>query len=287
LLRAIGDPARRFAEDHLRLLRAVRFAARFGLTVEAGTAAAIRANAAKLKGISPERVADELRVMLTPAGTRERAWRMLWEYGLAQVVFRFLSPAAASLDEGRSLFLSVARGEAIAFGLALAAAVLDWRLAGGIELRAAVTKPEVQRAGRAMRDALKVSNEELDEMTGTLEPLGVLLGDAEIPVARRKRFMARTTSGQTRSVLRAIAGLGSFVERVATLEGQFGALEGTEVAPPPLLTGDDLVAAGFAPGPMFKRVLEAVYDAQLEGRVADNAGALKLARELFGGGLAP
>jgi hypothetical protein len=216
---------------------------------------------------------------------------MLWAYGLAPVVFRFLPappppPPGVALDEGRSLFLRVARGEAIPFGLALAAGALDWRLASGFELTAAVTRAEVHRAGRAMRDALKISNEELDEMVGTLEPLGTLLGDRELSVAWRKRFLARPTAAQTRALLRAIAELGTFADRAARLEGQFAALDGTDVAPPPLLTGDDLVAAGFAPGPMFKRALDAVYDAQLEGRVTDDAGALALARELFAGGLA-
>src|SRR5205814_6300590 len=89
VLRAIGEPARRFAEDHLRLLRAVRFAARFGLTIDPTTGQAMRGNAAKLRGISPERVAEELRLMLTPP-TRAAAWRMLWAYGLIDVVFRFL-----------------------------------------------------------------------------------------------------------------------------------------------------------------------------------------------------
>jgi len=106
VLRAIGDAHRRFAEDHLRLLRAVRFAARFGMTVEGETARAIVENATKLKGISPERVADELRLMLTPATTRERAWRMLWEYGLVDVVFRFLpSGAGVEFYGGWSVFL--------------------------------------------------------------------------------------------------------------------------------------------------------------------------------------
>src|SRR5439155_19852315 len=73
-LRAIGNPDERFAEDHLRLLRAVRFASRFGFEIEATTAAAIRAHAHQLPRISPERIADELRRMLT-APARAGAWR--------------------------------------------------------------------------------------------------------------------------------------------------------------------------------------------------------------------
>src|SRR5438552_9198192 len=85
ILRAIGDPNERFEEDHLRMLRAVRFAARFGLTIDQETSDAIAKHAQQLKLISPERIAEELRLMLTPI-TRIRAWRMLWEFQLLPVV---------------------------------------------------------------------------------------------------------------------------------------------------------------------------------------------------------
>src|SRR5688572_14415923 len=170
-LRAIGDAQRRFSEDHLRLLRAVRFAARFGLRVEEGTARAIRANAPQLKGISPERIAEELRAMLTPA-TRGTAWGLLWEYALVDVVFRFLpSSEGADFDPSRSLFVKVAPGKPIPFGFALAAGLLDYRLAGSdgeAELVSLTSPAEVRRAVKAMRDALRISNEELEEMVGVL-----------------------------------------------------------------------------------------------------------------------
>src|SRR5688572_2808762 len=87
LLRAIGNPDERFEEDHLRLLRAVRFAARFGLTIEPETAEAVRKHAPQLKRISPERIADELRRMLTPPKAQS-AWALLRELGLLEVIFR-------------------------------------------------------------------------------------------------------------------------------------------------------------------------------------------------------
>jgi poly(A) polymerase len=282
VLRAIGEPARRFAEDHLRLLRAVRFAARLGFDVEGATASAIRANATKLRGISPERIADELRSMLTPA-TRERAWRLLWEYGLVEVFFRFLPEKPAERtgpDRERSLFLRVEPGRNISFGLALAAAVLEYRTAGGREILALVTRQEIHLVERAMRDGLKLSNDELGAMVGTLEPLAVLLAEAEPAVAAMKRFLARATAGETRALLAALAGLDLFAARVAWLEGEFAELSKGEVAPTPLITGDDLVAAGMRPGPVFKRVLEVVYDAQLEGRVGSKDAALRMAGEL-------
>jgi poly(A) polymerase len=92
------------------------------------------------------------------------------------------------------------------------------------------------------------------------------------------RFLARPTAGPSRALLRAIATLGAHAGRVAKLEADFEELSKVEVAPAPLITGDDLVAEGFRPGPLFRRILDAVYDAQLEGRVGTRDEALTLAR---------
>jgi poly(A) polymerase len=278
-LRAIGDPHHRFAEDHLRLLRAVRFAARFGLTVEAATAEAVRVNAPKLKGISPERIAEELRAMLTPT-TRAAAWPMLWDFGLIDVIFRFLRSAeTVEFDASRSLFLKIAQGRPISFGLALAAAVLEFRLRGMAtpDPTALASRQEIQRAAKAVREALRISNEELDEMVGVPTPLPALLGDTEPTLAAKKRFLARSTAPGTLDLLDAIASLGMHRERIAELRPQLSELARGEVAPPPLITGDDLDAAGMTPGPAFKRILDAVYDAQLEGRVTNRDGAMQMA----------
>src|SRR5687768_5426761 len=93
LLRAIGEPNHRFEEDHLRLLRAVRFAARFGLTIEPVTTQAMARHAQHLVRISPERIAEELRFMLT-APTRVRALEMISEFGFDDVIFRFAKQPA-------------------------------------------------------------------------------------------------------------------------------------------------------------------------------------------------
>ena len=210
-LRAIGDAGRRLSEDYLRLLRAVRFAARFGLRIEDQTGKAIRINAPRLKGISPERIADELRGMMT-AATRGDCWKMLWEYALIDVIFRFL-PAAegAEFDGSRSLFFKLAPGRAISFGLALAAGVLDYRLQGGSQdLVELMSKRELQKTAKAMREALRISNEELDEMVGVLSPLAALLGEPEPGMAAKKRFLARPTAALTRELLEGIAALGLY-----------------------------------------------------------------------------
>src|SRR5205085_1385141 len=91
LLRAIGDPGTRFTEDKLRMLRAVRLAARFGLTIEPATEEAVRAMAAQITVVSAERIADELRKMLVDPH-RARAMRLFMDLGLAAAVMPELLP---------------------------------------------------------------------------------------------------------------------------------------------------------------------------------------------------
>jgi poly(A) polymerase len=267
VLRAIGEPNHRFEEDHLRLLRAVRFASRFGLTIEPATAAAIRAHAPQLKWISPERIAEELRLMLTPV-TRAAAFDMLVNFGLLDIVFRFVDREIQSASE---IFHRLAPGRSIPFSLALAGIVAA-RFSG-----ATLDKPFLQKLTKAKRQALRPSNEELDDFVEILEGVR-LLREAPQTLAFKKRFLARPTSKLTRVLMDAIAGDSQeWNERRRELD----LLEAIEFAPAPLITGDDLTAAGYQPGPMFKRVLEAVYDAQLEDRVGTKDQAMLLARELF------
>jgi poly(A) polymerase len=283
LLRAIGRPEERFAEDHLRLLRAVRFAARFAMDIDPATAAAIERDAPLLKQISPERIADELRLMLT-APTRSAAWMMLWRFRLVDVIYRFLPlKAGTALEPQRSIFLSMAPGAAVSFGLALAGAGIDarWQESGfdvGI-VRGWFAKKDVQKLVKAMRQGLKLSNEESDELAGVLEGIDPLLADAEPRVAVMKRFLARPTSGGSRKLLDALDAAGLFAERIEWLRGQLAELEQEDVAPPPLVTGDDLTAAGLTPGPIFKAILDAVYDAQLEGRVVTKEEGMEMVEE--------
>ena len=310
VVRAIGDPERRFEEDHLRLLRAVRFAARLGFGIEPVTAAAVRRHAPQLARISPERVGEELRAMLTPP-TRGLAWRLLNELDLAPVLFRFLpapittaktantasaSNATNAADTPNApnapnpshrpspYFARVAPGRAIPLGLSLAAAALEYlrpSLPDGRGVRTLFERSVVQKMTEALRRALRISNEESDDVLGTLEGLAPLARDDPPGLAVLKRFLARPTAPLSRDLLAALAD--EIGRRVAELQGRLVELEHTEYAPPPLITGDDLTAAGWKPGPLFKRVLEAAYDAQLEGRVRTREEAMALAEGLVKG----
>jgi poly(A) polymerase len=281
VLRAIGDPDARFAEDHLRLLRAVRFAARFGFTYDPATLSAIRRHAPKLARIAPERIADELRRMLLLPGVRQRAFGDLWDTTLAGVVFRHLpeKPTAPSL--GASLFLSLPADEPIPFGLAIAAAALDVRRLGreGGDVRLLLEPHEIRRIDRAMRQTLRYSNDESDALVGSLD-LGLLLQDALPSVAMLRRFLARAHAPAARMMLRALASVGQQAARIAWLEPTLERLARLEIGPDPLVSGDDLIAAGLSPGRQFKRILDEVYDAQLEDRVQTREQAMQLALSL-------
>ena len=276
VLRAIGSPDERFAEDHLRLLRAVRFAARFDLRIDDGTALAIRRHATHLPRISPERIAEELRLMLVPP-TRCAAWRLLWTLGLIGVVFRDMNPdPSPPLRDGRSLVCALSHQRDVSFGLALAAASLCYRWQNSTEAQGIsfhLASDEVRCALRALRKLLRISNDEEHEVEGTLLGLRPLL-EGHPSIAQLKRFLQRDTAELSIELLNAMIVINEYRERAEWLLGQFANL--TDVSPPPLLTGDDLVARGLTPGPAFKRALDFVYDEQLEGRVTTRAQALEL-----------
>jgi len=270
-LRAIGQADHRFAEDHLRLLRAVRFAARFGLTIEPATAAAMTAHARELRHISPERVAEELRMMLTPP-TRRVALPLLEQFSQADVIFRFArGPEGPALDGHHAKPLPVLARQP-------AAAAAD-------ALFAALNHQAVAATARALRQSLRFSNDEESAMRQILESVGKLLTETPSPdrlprVALLKRFLAGKTAADGRSLLRAIAAIGCFEHVIAALDRRLEELSASCVAPSPLITGDDLIAMGFSPGPPFKRLLDQLYDAQLEEAVTTKEQAAELARRL-------
>ncbi|HWE03434.1 MAG TPA: CCA tRNA nucleotidyltransferase [Tepidisphaeraceae bacterium] len=285
-IRAIGDPAARFGEDHLRMLRAVRFAGRFGFEIETATAAAIRRHSAHLVRISPERIADELRIMLTPP-TRAAVYRLLEELGLRQSIFRFLEipRGPGRIESSRSVFAALASDAAIPFSLAIAGASIDeylWHGPPNADPRRFFERPVGQKIVRAVRQSLKISNDESGDILGALEGLDPLVGADAPRVATMKRFLARPTADMSRRLLKAVQSIGLLDTReIRSVQERLSALEKTQFAPPPLITGDDLAKAGLTPGPQFKRILDAVYDAQLEDRIVTHPAAMEMALSMF------
>lgn len=268
-IRAIGDPNARIAEDRLRMLRAVRFAARLGFDIEPVTADAIRAHAGELMSVSPERVGEETRKMLAhPA--RARAAALAEEHLLDVAVF-------GTHDGPSRLPRLAALPESVAWTTALVAWQLD-RLA-----REAVATPRLQRAQisafvQGVRARIMLSNQETDATDAVLSAREAILSAfAAQPVAARKRLMAAP----------------GFDAAIAVIRGEDGPLAEAVAAdadrelpdrrlPTPLLDGNALLGAGFKAGPQFKFLLDQAMDAQLEGRISTTAEALALAAKLAG-----
>jgi len=201
-------------------------------------------------------------------------------------VLRFLPGCDAPVfNAHESIFLKVTPLKPITFGAALAAAVVCAGWQCHRDVRFYLGTRERQAAVAAMRRGLKISNDEVAEMDGTLEGVALALADPPLltaAVAKWKRLLARPTSRASRDLLDAIgAATGQFADWVVSLRDDLERLAQTDYAPVPLISGDDLTAAGFSPGPEFKRVLDGVYDAQLEGRVCTKEEAMGLADKMF------
>ncbi len=255
-IRAIGDPQRRFAEDHLRMLRAVRFAARFGFTIEPATEAAIRANPRSLDGVSRERIGQEVEWMLAHP-SRATAVRLMESLGLDGVVLNERSHISPRIR------LDAIGGEGH-HPVALAAWWLDRH---GDD----ANPPDP----RKWRSALVLSNGATDEFLGTLDSVRAVQYWAGVSIAKRKRQAARSTFQPALTLVAAVDwGLARMVE------DEFQALHRSGLQPAPFIDGEDLLEMGLSQGPQFGRILAEVYDAQLEGRVASRLEARELANRL-------
>jgi len=274
VVRAVGDPEVRLAEDHLRALRAARFAARFGFALDPATADAIRRHAGELAGVSRERIGEEMRRMLAP-GTRAEAVRLIEALRLDEPALN--EPHLEVPPHDRLVnALPVGAG----FGLTLSAWALDRARGRGEAVDAAAIPAQAGAIASHWRDALCLSNQERDEMAGSLLALARLEGEwPALGEAARKRLASSRwfPPGMDLLAARDRPRAEAIDAEVRELADRHGGL-----APPALMTGDVLVAMGLPPGPAIGEILDKVYDAQLEGRVTTEEEAASLARRLAG-----
>ncbi len=254
VLRAVGVPDQRLAEDHLRALRAVRLAAKLDFSIHPDTRAAITRHASDLRGVSRERIGDELRMMLEHP-RRFEAVQLLHELGLLSYVLS-TSSLAIAWNAQRAATVLRALPDHAGFPLALSACLTVIERTTPADLASA-------------RAALLLSNDERERAHAILTTLPQLREQwGTWPVARRKREASRAHFPDTLALLRALDP--ALADQIAA---QVRALEATPsgLSPTPLITGDTLTAMGYKPGPGFKKVLDAVYDLQLEERVTTEA----------------
>lgn len=304
VLRAIGDPAERFAEDKLRMLRAVRIAARFELEVDPATLQAARQMAPQITVVSAERIADEFRKLLTHPN-RARGVRLLRAFGLVEPVLPELVhtftlpqglPAApiGTLWDHTVRVVEELHGPTwphtgpVSFPLAFAALLHD------------VGKPRVfartadrytfhghEHVGREIAervaDRLRLSNAEKARVAWLVEKHQYLADAPNMRASRLKPALVHPGIGELLALHRADAlASGRGLEHVEFCEHMLRETPGEELNPPPAVTGDDLIALGLKPGRDFKRLLESVREAQLESRVRTREEAVTLVRTLCG-----
>jgi hypothetical protein len=263
LIRTIGDPALRFAEDHLRMLRAVRFAARLDFAIHGETLAAIGEHAAKLGGISAERIWMELSEILAMP-RRAAGVALLGESGLSRHLCDswVVDAAPDSLGFAR---LSALPDETLHPTLALAA------------LTAAMPEGDLNRIGRS----LKLSNVDREETVWLVRSLSLVRAGDALELADLKTLLAHPRWSDLIRLVRADEEAPGGRAGVAdALTRRAAGISADRIQPAPLLTGEDLHRLGVQPGPEFGRILGQVYRAQLNEAIGDKPDALAMARSL-------
>jgi tRNA nucleotidyltransferase/poly(A) polymerase len=273
VVRAIGSPTLRFGEDHLRMLRAVRFAAVFGFALEDETRAAVERMAHLVTVVSPERIAAELRAMVSRPG-RRRALELLHETGLAREVLPELLPADAAAGDATGWQEAARIVDALDEPeLAAALAILTERL-------------PADTTGR-IASRLRLSNHEAKTARWLHEAVAAIGQDDGAALARRpwsgvQPWLAHPAAIVLADVLRARAACGRGDAAAARVVTEKLSLPRAELDPPPLLGGAELITAGVPAGPLMGRLLAELRALQLDGRIASRAEALTWVRGRVG-----
>ncbi|MCG3181642.1 MAG: CCA-adding enzyme [Phycisphaerae bacterium] len=259
IVRAIGSAADRFAEDRLRMLRAVRFASVLDFALDEATADAIRTHVGRIGNVSSERIWQEWRKLLADRH-RARGWELAERTGLVAAIWPGLIPLAGPISDRLAALPDSADEVA-----ALACQLMD------------LPTVDVHAACRA----LTIDN---DRRTGTawlIEHARDLSG-GPLSLAPLKKLMAGphwTRLAQVAAVV--TPAQGPAADALAANLARAAEIPPDQVAPPPLLDGRDVMGLGVAAGPAVGAILATLYDEQLEGHLASRDAAVARARELI------
>jgi poly(A) polymerase len=296
IVRTIGQPGQRFAEDKLRMLRAVRFAARFEYAIEAETAAAIRNLAAQINQVSCERIRDELSKMLTEGHAR-RAFQLLDEIELLREALpeitrmKGVEQPPEYHPEGdvfvHTLLLLGGLPAGCPLTLAWGALLHDVgkpatfrrapdriRFDGHVEIGVRIAEDLLAR--------LRFSNREREQILALVENHMRFADVRKMKDSTFKRFV-RLEDFDEHLALHRLDCLASHgkLDLLDYTRERLAAIPVGAVRPRPLINGHDLIAAGYRPGPRFAEILAAVEDAQLEGTIATRDEAMGFAESNF------
>lgn len=289
IIRTIGNPADRFEEDKLRLLRAVRFSTNLGFRIESQTWAAIQTMAAKISGVSMERIREELIKLFT----RQNAGgglEMLSDSGLLKVILpeveamKGVSQSSEFHPEGDVFVhtkLVMNKLENPSTVLAFSALLHDvgkpctFSNEGG-----KISFYTHARAGSDLAEAilrrLKFSNKEIDLVRACVDNHMKFANVREMRVGKLKQFISRSSFEDELELHRidCEASHGN-LENFRFLLQKKQEFERENLKPKPLINGHDLLTLGFSPGPLIKKILDEVYELQLEGKWEEKDEVLK------------
>jgi poly(A) polymerase len=296
IIRTIGDAERRFAEDKLRMLRAVRFSARFGYPIEESTFAAMKRLAVDIQQVSNERVRDELTKMLTE-GRARHAFELLDESGLLQEVM----PEAVKMKGVAQPPQYHPEGDVWVHTLLLLDKLEPHgspTLAWGALLHDIGKPPTFKVApdrirfdghdevGTRMAEEIcrrfRFSNEDTEQIMALVADHMKFAHVEKMKESTFKRFV-RMPQFEEHLELHRIDCLSShgLLDLYYFTREKMASMPAEEVRPRPLISGYDLIEAGYTPGPRFSEILTAVEDAQLEGQLHDRDAAMEFVRRAY------
>jgi poly(A) polymerase len=276
IVRAIGEPRARFSEDKLRMLRAVRFAARFDFALDVATATAIREMAAQLTVVSPERIAAEMETMLLDRH-RSQAMEMLRETGLLEVVLPELSRGQGTGDRGQG---TEGAAHEVSGSWEQTLRILDalkeptFAMALAALLQAVDESKIAERVGRRWRLARK----HFERATWLLEHRAMLASAGRLPWSQLQPILIHDGAGELLQLGDALAAVGLLDPAVLVFCRERLALPAEHLNPPPLVTGDDLIELGIPRGKQYAALLHQIRAAQLDGKIATREEAVELIR---------
>ncbi len=293
-IRTIGDPVQRFSEDRLRMLRAVRFAARFNFELDPAAAEAIRELAGEIRLVSAERIRDEILKILTE-GQARRGFELLDNTGLLEQVLPEVK-AMQGVEQPPEFHpegdvwthtLMMLEGlrtptPTLAFGVLLH----DVGKPRTFAVRERIRFDNHVEVGAKMAEEicnrLRLSSRDIEQVVDLVRHH---LRFKDFPRMKRStqiRFLRMDGFSEHLELHRldCLASHGN-LDTYEIVSQMLTQLPKQEIKPPSLLNGNDLIREGYTPGPIFKHILEAVEDAQLEGQIHTSEDALHLVRQRF------
>ncbi|MBI1849229.1 MAG: CCA tRNA nucleotidyltransferase [Planctomycetes bacterium] len=294
VIRTIGNPAERFEEDHLRLIRAVRFAAQLDFVIDPATRKAIEERSASIRTVSAERIREEICRILVGANPG-KGMRVLHETGLLHHVLPEVEAMVgieqpADFHPEGDVFthvcLMLSRMQQPSVELAMGVLLHDVGKPATFERLDRIRFNRHAEVGaqmtRGICERLRFSRKQTECIEALVADHMKFLNVRDMRQSRLRRFLAKDAI-EEHLALHRLDCLGSHgkLDNYEFCRAALGVLANEPSLPSAILSGHDLIAAGYAPGPRFSMILSAALDAQLEGEIVDREDALRFVRERF------